>query len=55
MRKGREFMKRRVIVSRAGRNLCRVHAGRLRFGGTSGCNGDHAGQCTGDGQGERNI
>ena len=48
------YEEKEVIVSRAGRNLCRVHAGRLRFGGTSGCNGDHAGQCTGDGQDERN-
>lgn len=50
----RLYEEKEVIVSHAGRNLCCVHAGRLRIGGTSGCNGDHAGQCTGDGQDERN-
>ena len=50
----RLYEEKEVIVGRAGRNLCRVHAGRLRIGGASGCNGDHAGRCTGDGQDERN-
>lgn len=39
----RLYEEKEVIVSHAGRNLCCVHAGRLRIGGTSGCNGDHAG------------
>lgn len=39
----RLYEEKEVIVSRAGRNLCRVHAGRLRIGGASGCNGDTQG------------
>ena len=49
MKKGRDFMKRKRLLSAM---LAGIFA--VSMLGTSGCNGDHAGQCTGDGQDERN-
>lgn len=55
MKKGRDFMKRKRLLSAMLAGIFAVSMlGGCASAGTSGCNGDHAGQCTGDGQDERN-
>ncbi len=55
MKKGRDFMKRKRLLSAVLAGIFAVSMlGGCASAVPSGCNGDHAGRCTGDGQDERN-